>query len=180
MSLFFFYIKGGLANRKPKICKFLGSYRYCKFAHFLGVPVCKSQIRKFSRCACPLIPNTQIFYLKHGGGNISFKKFNLFCVISRQNHLKVGCKFLRPNSFFYEVQYKFDLKHFKSIFFGAKHYIFVDFWKFLVRKKLGPQIVNPQIAIFVEVSANPVLRIRIRDLESGIRCIFDHRIRDPE
>jgi len=32
--------------RKSQICKFLGSFRYHKFANFLGVPICKSQIRK--------------------------------------------------------------------------------------------------------------------------------------
>jgi hypothetical protein len=46
--------------RKWQIRKFLGSFRYHKSANFLGVPVRKSQIRKFLRCASPQIAHPQI------------------------------------------------------------------------------------------------------------------------
>jgi hypothetical protein len=37
-----------LKVRKLQIRKFVGSLRYRKSENFLGVPVCKSQIRQFS------------------------------------------------------------------------------------------------------------------------------------
>ncbi len=47
---------------KSQIYKFLGSFCYRKSKNFLGVPVCKSQNRRFLRCDSPLIANPQIFF----------------------------------------------------------------------------------------------------------------------
>ncbi len=48
--------RGGQANffKSPQICKFLGSFCYLKFAHFVGVPIHKLQIRKFFWIICQL------------------------------------------------------------------------------------------------------------------------------
>jgi hypothetical protein len=49
--------------RKPQIHKFLGSFLYRKSANFLGVPVRKSQIRKFLRRSSLQIANQQFFMI---------------------------------------------------------------------------------------------------------------------
>jgi hypothetical protein len=60
------------------------------------------------RCASPLIANMQIFTKRH-----SYRKFGLFSVLSWQNNLKFGRKFLRPIFW-----YNFELEHFKPTFLG--------------------------------------------------------------
>jgi hypothetical protein len=44
--------------RKSQIVKFLGSFRYRRYENFLGMPVSKSQIRKFVLLIRKFLQNT--------------------------------------------------------------------------------------------------------------------------